>query len=63
MNSLSNRSHIQITIKIANSARTMDLTFLDLAGKERILSTGVSKQVLDEVVGINKSLGSLEDVL
>jgi|JI61114C2RNA_FD_contig_41_5530354_length_897_multi_2_in_0_out_0_2 hypothetical protein len=45
MNILANNSHVQIVIQLVGGTGVTELAFLDLAGKERLLNTGVSKQV------------------
>eukprot|EP01067_Filipodium_phascolosomae_P000191 Filipodium_phascolosomae@DN1156_c0_g1_i2.p1 len=69
MNAESSRSHLVFSIMIhindikSEKALNGKISFIDLAGSERISKTGASKDRLAEARAINKSLSALGDVI
>ncbi|KAF8821642.1 kinesin motor domain-containing protein [Cardiosporidium cionae] len=69
LNTASSRSHLifsihfQIDDVINNFSTSSKLTFIDLAGSERISKSGAANERLEEARKINKSLSALADVI
>jgi hypothetical protein len=63
MNVLSGRSHVQLNITIKYEEKEQEITFLDLAGSQKIGKVGVSPTVQKEVVSIGKALSCIHQVL
>ena len=70
MNSASSRSHCMFTIQVEQVDATLPqdkmvskLVLVDLAGSERVAHTGATGSVLNQSIGINKSLFTLRKVI